>query len=287
MVADDCGDRCDVTIALLTRDAGQLFERVLRAIAGQDTDRCVELLAVDSGSTDGTLERLEAAGARVVSIPEEEFDFGRTRDLAFQHARGDVVINLSQDAVPLHSNWLENLIAPLADGEVGVSCGRSIPDPEREVPQFPWERNGYFYFTQEYRKFVRRYGRGVSFSNSAVPRAVWERFRIEPQVLGEDFQFQIKVHAAGLGMAFPADAHVLHHHHYDLRTLYRRCRDEGAAIRMMGSPYTEGDLVRDLLSPQKYVQWLREVRRGRLRSGAALTFPVVRPLAVYAGSRFR
>lgn len=279
-------ERFDITVALLTRDGGPLLARVLDGVFGQETERRVEVLAVDSGSTDGTVDVLKARGVRVVAIPAAEFDFGRTRDLAYQHARGDIVVNLSQDAVPADSGWLEHLIRPLGDPEVGVSCGASIPDPERDVPQFPWERNGYFYFTREIRKFVAQYGKGVSFANSAVPRTVWERLRFDPQPLGEDFQFQKKLHGAGLRTAFPEAAKVLHHHHYDLRGLYARCRNEGLALRLLGCGYTEIDLVRDLASVGKYVQWLRELRRGSLKTVSALLFPVLRPAAVYAGSRF-
>lgn len=275
-----------VTVAMLTRNAGPLLKRVLDSIRSQATERQVEVLAVDSGSSDGTLDVLEDGGVRVLTIPGEDFDFGRARDFAYQHTHTPVVINLSQDAVPAEPTWLENLIRPLQDSKVGVSCGSSSPDPGRDLAQFPWERNGYFYFTREIRKFRARYGKGVSFANSAVRRATWERLRFDPQPLAEDFQFQMKLHAEGLEAAFPGDAAVLHHHNYDLRALFVRCRNEGLSLRKLGCPYNEFDLIRDLASGRKYIQWLRELRRGSLTTGAAIAFPVVRPVAVYAGSRF-
>ena len=279
-------EECDVSVALLTRNSGDLLCRLLEALKGQKTDRAVEIVAIDSSSSDATVARLESAGARVIPIAFEDFDFGRTRDLLYEHARGSIVINLSQDAVPAHEAWLENLIAPLGDPEVAVACGASVPDPDRDHGQFAWERNGYFYFTREIRRFVAQYGRGVSFANSAVRRSVWERLRFDPQPLGEDFQFQIKLHEAGLKTAFPDGAEVLHHHDYDLRGLFGRCRNEGLALRLMGCAYGEWDLVRDLASPRKYVQWMREARRGSLTSASAVLFPVVRPFAVFSGSRF-
>lgn len=278
--------KADITVALLTLNAGPLFERVLQAVRAQETARRVELLAVDSGSRDETLPLLREFGARILTIPTEHFDFGRTRDMAFEAAAGDIVISLSQDAIPAHEKWLENLVAPLEDANVAAACGRSIPDPERAHPQFPWEANGYFYFTREIRCFVRRYGRGLSNANSAIRREVWARLRFGAQPIGEDFLFQTKLQAEELRIAFPDDAPVLHHHDYRLSGLYRRCRNEGLGLRRMGCAYTEGDLARDLLSPRKYVVWARELARGRLRTSAALAFPVLRPVAVYLGSRF-
>jgi rhamnosyltransferase len=279
------GPRGTVTITLLTRDAGALLARVLDGIQSQATGRDVRLLAIDSGSRDGTTSLLRERGVEVESIDRETFDFGSARDRVFELARSEFVVTLSQDAVPAHDGWLENLLEPFENPFTAISCGASIPDPDRGFAQFPWERNGYFYFTREMAKFRAAHGRGVSFANAAVRHSVWDRLRIAPQALGEDFQFQQKVQRAGLAVAFPDCAEVLHHHDYDLAGLWGRCRNEGLALRELGCAYTFGDLARDLASPAKFVQWARELRRGRLRTPAALAFPFVRPISVYAGAR--
>ncbi|MBI5093916.1 MAG: glycosyltransferase family 2 protein [Candidatus Hydrogenedentes bacterium] len=279
-------DRPDVTVALLTRNAGTLLERVLHAVREQDTPRRVELLAIDSGSTDGTLALLDQFSARVVTIAGDAFDFGLTRDRAFEEARAPIVVSLSQDAIPAHPRWLEHLVAPLDDPAVAASCGRSIPDPDRGYPQFPWERNGYFYFTHEMKKFAGQYGRGLSNANSAIRRSVWEQVRFGAASIGEDYRFQSKLGADRGGIAFPDDAPVLHHHNYTLTQLYKRCRNEGLGLRELGCEYNEADLLLDLIAPRKYWVWLRELFSGRLTTCAALAFPLVRPAAVYAGSRF-
>lgn len=276
----------EITIGIPCRNGGEILRRALDRVFAQETDRRYEVVAYDSGSTDGTLEALTAYPVRVVSVDPAAFDWGRLRERIFAEARGAIVVNLSQDAVPARLDWLERLLAPLADPAVGVSCGSSIPDPDRAFAQFPWEKNGYYYFTREIAKFTARYGKGLSFANTAVRRSVWEPLRIDPQATGEDFGFQKKLHAAGVTIVFPDDAPVLHHHNYSLRGVYRRCRNEGLALREMGCAYTEADLIADLASPAKYAQWLRELKRGSLRSSAAVLYPVLRPVAVYAGSRF-
>lgn len=80
--------------------------------------------------------------------------------------------------------------------------------------------------SREIAKFTRRYGKGLSFANTAVRRGVWETLHIHSQATGEDFGFQMKLHAAGVPIAFPDDAPVLHHHNYTLRGVYRRCRND-------------------------------------------------------------
>ena len=279
-------DPPEITIGIPCRNGGPILRRASAQVFAQETDRRFEVIAFDSGSTDDTLEALAAHPVRVVPIDQATFDWGRLRERLFEEARGAIVVNLSQDAVPTGTDWLERLVAPLGDPAVGVSCGSSIPDPDRHFPQFQWERNGYYYFTREIAKFTAKYGKGLSFANTAVRRSVWAALRIEPQATGEDFGFQMKLHAAGVPIAFPNDAPVLHHHNYTLRGVFRRCRNEGLALREMGCAYTEADLIADLLGPGKYVQWLREVKRGSLRSSAEWLYPALRPVAVYTGSRF-
>lgn len=286
MTTEGARDGCDVTVAVLTHNAGPILERLLEAVFGQETDRRLEFLAVDSGSTDDTLESLRRFPARVVSIELEPFHFGRARDRAFEEARGEIVVSLSQDAVPAHARWLENLLRPLEDPGVAASCGRSIPDPVRKEPQFPWERNGLFYFTREMGRFAARYGRGLSNANSAIRHEIWARLRFGDVPIGEDFCFQTRLDDTGLRIAFTEDAPVFHHHHYTLHSLFMRCRNEGIGLRELGCPYSERDLVWDLASLRKYVVWLRELLGGRLTTAAALAFPVLRPVAVYLGSRF-
>lgn len=276
----------EITIGIPCRNGGEILRRALARVFAQETSRNYEVIALDSGSTDGTLAALAEYPVRVITIEQAQFDWGRVRERLFEEARGKFVVNLSQDAIPAGNDWLERLIAPLLESDAGVSCGSSIPDPERHFPQFQWEKNGYYYFTREIGKFTAKYGKGLSFANTAVRREVWASLRVEPQATGEDFGFQIKLHRAGVKIAFPVDAPVLHHHYYTLRGVYRRCRNEGLALREMGCAYTEADLAADLLSPQKYAQWLREVKRGSLRSGAEWLYPALRPVAVYMGSRF-
>lgn len=275
----------DVSITLLTLNAGPLLRRLLQAVRNQETSRVVEIAAVDSGSTDGTMDTLREFGVQIAPLSSTPFNFGRARDQVFEMSHAPIVVCLSQDAIPAHSRWLEHLLAPLDDPTVAASCGRSVPDPERGYPQFPWERNGWFYFTAEMRRFRERYGRGLSNANSAIRRSVWEPLRFGDQSIGEDFRFQTKLHAEGFQIAFPENAPVLHHHTYTLRPLWRRCRNEGLGLRELGCAYSGIDLMGDLVSPGKYRAWLRELARGGLDSTAAFFFPVARPLAVYVGSR--
>lgn len=275
-----------VSIGIPVRDGGVLLKRLLQQVFAQQTELTYEVYALDSGSTDGTLRLYDKFPIRVIEISRETFNWGVVRERLFQEARGKVVVNLSQDAVPAQADWLDKLVAPLREPGVGVVCGHSIPDPDRGFRQFAWERNGHFYFTREMKRFAAVHGRGLSFANTAVRRSVWEKLHIAPQATGEDFGFQIRLRKAGVKIEFTRDAPVLHHHNYSLRGVYRRCRNEGLALREMDVPYSEWDLLCDWANPAPCIQLAREIRHGRLHAPAEFLYPFLRPLAVYHGSRF-
>ncbi len=286
MVASENNPALPITVGIPVRNGGPTLKRLLAAVFTQEIEQDYEVIALDSGSTDGSLEALADYPVRVIPVDPTTFDWGTVREQLFTESRGDIVVNISQDAVPADGHWLANITAPFADPEVAVVGAHSIPDPEREFPQFQWEKNGYYYFTREIKKFVDQYGKGLSFANTAVRRSVWEAVHIDAQATGEDFQFQQKLHAGGYTIFFSDDAPALHHHNYTLKGVYRRCRNEGLALREMGCPYNELECLCDLFRLDKNIQWLREVKRGSLRNSAAWLYPWLRPIAVYHGSRF-
>jgi rhamnosyltransferase len=105
-----------ISVVIPVKNGGADLARCLRGIAAQRVDEDVEVVAVDSGSTDGSPELARAAGAVVHEIPAEEFGHGRTRNLGVGLARGDLVVFTSQDAVADDEGWLSRL-------GLGPRCG--------------------------------------------------------------------------------------------------------------------------------------------------------------------
>ena len=91
-----------VSIVLLTWNGGSGLRELVGAIARQRADFAFEIVAVDSGSIDGTAEWLEQSPsvARVVRIPPEQFNHGTTRNLAIEQARGAMVVRPRSVGLP-------------------------------------------------------------------------------------------------------------------------------------------------------------------------------------------
>src|SRR5437762_6881082 len=99
-----------IPIVIPTRNAGPMLADVLEAIALQEGPFQPEVIAIDSGSSDRTLECLKHYRARILSVLPGAFNHGETRNQALTHARGEFAVLLVQDAVPASTGWLSALV---------------------------------------------------------------------------------------------------------------------------------------------------------------------------------
>ncbi len=117
-----------VSIVIRCRDEAQHLPGVLDALLAQADAPPFEVVALDSGSRDGTLDLLAARPVRVEHLAGA-FGYGRALNVGATLARGDVVVYLSAHCVPDGPRWLATLTAPFADGNVVATFGRQLPVP--------------------------------------------------------------------------------------------------------------------------------------------------------------
>ncbi|WP_082256430.1 glycosyltransferase family A protein [Haloferax sp. ATB1] len=130
-----------ISVIIPTKNAGQEFEDTLISIQSQDVDD-IELIVIDSGSTDGTVELAEQYADTIIEIPPDEFHHGQTRNQAADQAEGDIIVFTVQDAVPIDDEWLSQLTSPINDGNADVCYGNQIAYPDAK----PSDKFFYKYF---------------------------------------------------------------------------------------------------------------------------------------------
>ena len=116
-----------ISIIIPTQNGGKIFCECLDAIGKQGYGDPVQLIVVDSGSTDGTVACAEKAGALVQRIAPNDFHHARTRNQAIPLAVFDRVIFMVQDAVPCSDQWLAGMVHALKGSEVAAAFAAQIP----------------------------------------------------------------------------------------------------------------------------------------------------------------
>lgn len=117
----------DATVFIPTFNGETYLERLLTAVESQLFDGNFEILVIDSGSRDATLSILARhPEVRVVTIDQQDYGHGKTRNQAVQLARGEIIAYLSHDAIPLGHDWLRTLVAPLRSAKAGGNDAQAV-----------------------------------------------------------------------------------------------------------------------------------------------------------------
>jgi rhamnosyltransferase len=239
-----------ISIVIPVRNGGADLRRCLSGIGAQRGDEQREIVVIDSGSTDGSVEMARGAGALVHEIPVEEFGHGSTRNLGVRHARGDLVVFTSQDAVAADEDWLANLAAAARSGpEVAGAYGRQLPHPDARPPEM-----FFLDFLYGPKARVQRLAADEELTfettlfsnvNAAIPRALLEEFPFcDDLAMSEDQEWSRRVLRAGRALVYEPGAAVRHSHAYTVRSAFRRFFDSGMSAEVS---YVEGDASRTAL----------------------------------------
>ena len=237
--------KTDVSIVLLVYNGERYLEEVLTSIFGQETKYTFEVIAIDSGSRDGSLEILKKFPVKVHEIPNAEFGHGKTRNLGRKLSKGDYVVFLTQDATPANENWLENLVSCVAkDESIAGAYSRQLPRPgcnpcesrDISVGAPPWTIVKKVDFNdrlqkESYESAVQAF---IAFSDvsSCVRRKVHERMPFNEELLMmEDQQWCKRAIEASHTVVYEAASAVYHSHNFGLKGIYRRNFEYGLSYK--------------------------------------------------------
>lgn len=296
-----------VTVIIPVKNGGNLLRECLAAVFSQRTDFPFEVLCVDSGSKDDSLEIIRSFPARLMQIEPATFGHGRTRNLAIQHSRSPFVALITQDAVPDDDAWLRELIAPMRENEdVAGVFGRHKPHPDC-IPSDAYMLERHFAgFGDDTTLFHIRPGpegwahyeanksfyRFFSDNNAALRRSVWARIPYRDVEFMEDQLWAADVLEAGYTKAYAPRSVVRHSHNYSPWTQARRAFDEARFHReYFDSPHLPGlkALLRDKLRQSRQdVQRLMAspTERSKLsKAGVMLGRDVGQALGGFLGDR--
>jgi rhamnosyltransferase len=236
-----------VSIVLPTRNGGATLPPLLDAIARQRVDLPVELVVVDSSSSDGSEPLLRRRADVFASIPAAAFNHGLTRNIAIERSRGDLIVLTVQDALPASDDWLSRLVAPLRrDARVAGAFARQIPrsdasplarrNLERWVAASAAPRTATLSGVDEFNALTP-YARleRCAFDNvcSCIRRSVWQAHPFRAVPIAEDLAWSKEVLLAGHAIEFAPDAVVVHSHDRPAKYEFDRTRLLHAQLRAL------------------------------------------------------
>jgi len=220
-----------------------------------------QILVIDSGSTDNTEELARELEVKFVTIEPDSFDHGATRNLAADHVDGDILIYMTQDALPANDEVVGNLVKPLKDPEIVISYARQKAVPEASLSEQYLRLANYPPFSViKAKEDIPAMGIKV-FQNSNVC-AAYRRKEFDllggfphPVPCNEDMLYAARAVFAGYKVAYTAEALVWHTHCLNCRHLFRRYFDIAASlsceprIRALGKVEAKGfEFFRDQLA---------------------------------------
>lgn len=226
-----------VSVILPTLNADKYLSELIGSLQSQ-TLSPHEIIVVDSQSDDGTALLAKRLGAKLVMIERADFDHGGTRNLAAKKATGDVIVFMTQDALPQHDRFLEEIVAPFQDMRVAAVCGRQVARTDSNVlEQMTRDINYPELYIHKTLADLDRFGIKLFFFTNVCSALRRETFLQiggfpAPIILNEDMMIAAKCITNGFAVVYNPRASVIHSHDYSLKKQFRRNFDIGVSMRM-------------------------------------------------------
>ena len=206
------------------RHVGRLLSGLLH-----QTVSSVEIILVDSGSTDATVSIASQYPVRILSIQPDEFSFGRALNIGCREATGQFVVAASAHVYPVYEDWIERLIAPFGERNVALTYGKQRGDHRTRFSEqrvferwFPDHPGGH-----QKHPFCNN-------ANAAIRRCLWEGYPYNEDLTGlEDIDWAQRVTEKGHSVVYVPEAEVVHVHEELPRQIFNRYRREAIAMKQV------------------------------------------------------
>jgi rhamnosyltransferase len=200
--------RCSIVIR--AKNEARFIGETLEAITQQHFSGGAEIIVVDSGSTDGTVEIVKSFPTTLIQIPAEAFTYGRSLNIGIEAARGPYIVSVSAHSLPIGPDWLEHLLEPFSDENVCGTYGRQLPRSNASS----LEVFGMWYTgIMSTKRRIQRSNAMFSNANGAIRRDLWEFERFDECVAGaEDLAWVRIMLRQGYSVVFEPRACAYHSH---------------------------------------------------------------------------
>jgi len=241
-----------ISIIIPTKNGGELFQESLEMIFSQEIEYYqLEVVVIDSGSTDQTLEICSQYPVKLIQIPAASFNHSSTRNIAIAESSGDICVLTVQDAIPADTMWLATLIEPLVKNDmVAGAFGQQVAredassvtrycqqlyyrewrsDWEQSHEQLPIEQADWDKLSFEQKRIFSRFDN----TNSCIRRSVWKEIPFPAVPFAEDIAWAMTVLLSGFSIVWKPTAQVFHSHERPLAYILQRSYVESKTLAVL------------------------------------------------------
>ncbi|MBD2445882.1 glycosyltransferase family 2 protein [Nostoc sp. FACHB-152] len=233
-----------VSVIIPVKNGQEFLDEVLTATLTQKTEFKYEVVVIDSGSKDNSLEIIKKHNVKLIQIPPAQFNHGLTRNLGVQESQGEFIAFITQDATPANEYWLSNLVKPfLEDPQIAGVFGKHIARPKCD-PIVAFNLDYHFEKTislvrktwKKDESYESNKGIYVFFSNnnSCIRKSVWEKIPFRQVEMSEDQIWAQDILEQGYIKCYEPSAVVYHSHTYSPIEWFKRSFDEYRAYIKIG-----------------------------------------------------
>jgi glycosyltransferase involved in cell wall biosynthesis len=187
----------------------------------------VEIILVDSGSTDRTVSVAQAFAVRIVRIPSVEFTFGRSLNFGVHAATREFIVITSAHVYPVYPDWLESLLHPFENDNVGLTYGK-----QRGPTTAMFSEQQIFHQWYPDVSIARQQTAFCNNANAAIRKSLWHQNPYDETLTGlEDLAWAKWAKEQGYAIAYAAEAEVIHVHNETPHGVFNRYRREAMAFK--------------------------------------------------------
>ncbi|MFX1396097.1 MAG: glycosyltransferase family 2 protein [Promethearchaeota archaeon] len=208
----------DVSIVIRTKNEEKDLPHLLKSIRLQKNNKPYEIILVDSGSTDKTLEIAQKNDIAIFHIPRQDFTYGYALNIGVKHAKGDIIIFVSAHVSIMDKNWLENLISPLKDNSIQCTYGKLIGNKNQNPFENIIWRNMFPDKNMLFTKSTNLEKLSISNSNAAYKKAFLLNNKFNEKIpYAEDFLMGMEIIKKGYKIMYVSDASIIHSHPFNFK----------------------------------------------------------------------
>lgn len=217
----------DVSFIIRTLNEGKTIEETLQRIYQLNDNFTKEIIIVDSGSTDNTMFIANKFDAIILSLPKDNWSWGRALNLGIEKSSGNYVVIISAHCFLSKKDFLTKSIELLRkDKKLAAVYGRQLPilniDPFEEYELRYWFPDNQFY-TMDFDQLNNGNGLGISNACCVLKKDAWLREKFDEQAQSlEDSIWAYCITRIGYNVAYTSRFSVYHSHKLSVDTIYRR-----------------------------------------------------------------